>query len=69
MAIGQLYDYWFTINGDVEPHLAILIPSKPDEDIIKLLEWLGIGILWFSEEKLEACCDRLDTLIKNKRSE
>jgi hypothetical protein len=65
MAIGQLYDYWFTINGNTEPHLAILIPSEPDENIIKLLEWLGIGIFWFSEEELETCCDRLDMLIKN----
>ena len=65
MAIGQLYDYWFTINGDVNPHLAILIPSKPDEDIIKLLEWLNIGILWFSGEELKTCCGWLDTLIKN----
>ncbi|MCX7066919.1 MAG: hypothetical protein NTW85_04400 [Methylococcales bacterium] len=65
MAMGQLYDYWFTIKGDIEPHLAILIPSKPDEDIIKLLEWLDIGILWFSGEELETCSDRLDTLIEN----
>lgn len=70
MAIGQLYDYWFTIKGDDKPlHLAILIPSKPDEDIIKLLEWLNIGILWFSEKTFETCCDWLDTLIKNKQSE
>ncbi|MSP27976.1 MAG: hypothetical protein EXR80_05985 [Methylococcales bacterium] len=65
MAIGQLYDYWFTIKGDVEPHLAILIPNKPDKDIIKLLEWLDIGILWFSGEELETCCDCLNMLIKN----
>ncbi|GBE18809.1 hypothetical protein BMS3Abin16_01415 [archaeon BMS3Abin16] len=29
MAVGQLFDYWFTLNGDEEPKLAVLLPERP----------------------------------------
>jgi hypothetical protein len=66
MAIGQLYDYWFTINGDSVPCLAILLPNPPDKEIKVLLDWLYIGILWFSGDKLETCSEWLDELIERK---
>jgi len=66
MAIGQVFDYWFRIKKESKPHhLAILLPNAPDEEIKKLLEWLEIGIFWFSGERLVTCCNRLDVLIKN----
>jgi hypothetical protein len=66
MAIGQLYAYWFHIKGDAEPHLAILLPAKPDEAAIQLLEWLDIGILWFSGKSLKTSNEWLAHLTTNK---
>ena len=63
MAIGQLFDYWFCVKGDAEPHIAILLPSSPDAESKRLLEWLHIGLLWFSGEKLKTCSDWLDGLV------
>ena len=65
MAIGQVFDYWFRTKGESDPHLAILLPNSPDEEAKSLLEWLDIGILWFSGEKLETCCEWLDVLIES----
>jgi hypothetical protein len=62
MAIGQLFAYWFRLRGDVKPHLAILLPSEPDAELKRLLEWLDIGILWFSGDALETCSHWLDNL-------
>lgn len=65
MAIGQVFDYWFRIKGESDPHLAILLPNSPTKEVKSLLEWLDIGILWFSGEKLETCCEWLDVLIES----
>lgn len=65
MAIGQVFDYWLRTNGESDPHLAILVPSQPDEDIKKLLEWLDIGVLWFSDDTLETCSEWLEGLIES----
>jgi hypothetical protein len=63
MAVGQLFDYWFCINGKTEPCVVIMLPSVPDDDATqKLLEWLEIGLLWFSGEKLATCSDWLKIL-------
>lgn len=45
MAIGQLFDYWFKMKGDEEPHLAILLPERPADEIVDLLQWLDVGLL------------------------
>ena len=63
MAIGQLFDYWFRINGNAEPRMAILVPSTPDDATKKLLQWLEIGLLWFSGEKLTSCSNWLADLV------
>ncbi|SJM93177.1 hypothetical protein CRENPOLYSF2_3120004 [Crenothrix polyspora] len=67
MAIGQLYDYWFKLKGKTEPHhLAILLPNPPDKEIKNLLEWRGIGILWFSGNTLKTCCEWLDEFVESE---
>jgi hypothetical protein len=63
MAIGQVFDYWFRAKGDTERHVAILLPEIPGEEMIKLLEHLEIGVLWFSGDKLRTCNDWLGILI------
>ena len=53
-AIGQLFDYrWRSLRkkGD-KVDLALLTPSKPDKDVLGLLDELGIEALWFEEKKL-----------------
>ena len=44
LAIGQLYDYRRFIAQDVD--LAVLIPSKPSQDMVELLASLSIGCVW-----------------------
>jgi hypothetical protein len=52
MAVGQLYSYWFNHFGTKEPHLAVLIPERPCEQDLKMLEWLGIGVLWSDDDRV-----------------
>lgn len=52
MAVGQLFDYWYRLNGPTQAHLAVLLPKEPDEMIRQMLEWLGIGVLWFEDNRL-----------------
>lgn len=68
MAIGQLYSYWFHINGETEPHMAILLPGEPDDETKQLLQWLKVGLLWFSDDKLTTCSDWLAVLVSEARS-
>jgi hypothetical protein len=63
MAVGQLFDYWFGMMGETKPHLAILLPDRPSEEVKRLLKWLGIGVLWLSDEKINTCCDWLNHLV------
>lgn len=55
MAIGQLYAYWYGLNQGKKLHLAVLLPRKPDQGIVKLLAWRKIGILWLSGGTLKTC--------------
>jgi hypothetical protein len=64
MAIGQLLDYWFRINGDSTRYLAVLLPVEPEAEVKKLLAWLDIGLLWFSGDKLETCSAWLKPLTR-----
>jgi len=63
MAVGQLFDYWYSLMGNTKPYVAILLPDQPTDEIKKLLQWLGIGILWFSGESLNTCSDWLENLV------
>lgn len=62
MAVGQLFAYWFSLKGDVDHHLAVLMPSEPGEEIKRLLKWLGIGILWFESDILQTCSEWLQEI-------
>ncbi|ARD45119.1 hypothetical protein [Colwellia sp. PAMC 21821] len=62
MAIGQLFDYWYELKGDEEPHIAILLPEKPDNKAIQLLKWMDIGILWFEEANMQTSTDWLESI-------
>lgn len=44
MAIGQLYDYRRYIKPT--PSLAILLPSRPREDLIELCNLSGASVIW-----------------------
>ena len=35
-----------------EVHAAILLPQRPDDAVIALLDWLEIGVLWLEGERL-----------------
>lgn len=59
MAIGQLYSYWHAAFDELNPNLAILLPSRPDTGTLKLLKWLKIGILWFADDQLQTVDPRL----------
>lgn len=63
MAIGQLHDYWFNLKGNDVPHIAILLPNKPDTDCISFLEWMDVGIMWFENTELCTSTERLEHLI------
>lgn len=65
MAIGQLFDYWFKIKGECKPHLAILLPERPDQLCVDMLKWLNIGVLWIEEGQLKTCTDSLCDLCSN----
>ena len=66
MAVGQLYDYWYGLKGDEEPHIAILLPGEPDSDCVEFLEWMDIGLMWFHEDELHTSTKWLKQLtIKN----
>lgn len=44
MAIGQLMDYRRFVQPS--PRLAVLLPSKPRDDLSDLLAGIGIGVVW-----------------------
>jgi hypothetical protein len=52
MAIGQLHAYWFAEMGDQKPHIAVLLPSKPNRQAVNLLHWCNVGLLWFAADGL-----------------
>jgi hypothetical protein len=43
MAIGQLFDYRVRLTATPEPHLAVPLPARSEEEVIDLLLWLKIG--------------------------
>jgi len=54
-AIGQLFDYRHKYAGAFPQgriDLAVLLPSKPAEDVMNLLTKLRIKVLWFDGKHL-----------------
>jgi len=63
MAIGQLFNYWFELNGDTDTrHIAILLPETPNDKCINFLKWMNIGLLWFYKNKLHTSSECLEHL-------
>lgn len=62
MAVGQLFDYWYGLKGDEEPHIAILLPEAPDSECTKFLDWMGIGLMWFKKDQLYTSTEWLKQL-------
>lgn len=52
-AIGQLYDYRFTFMPKDKVDLAVLLRKEPIVDVKKLLDSLGIELLWFKGNSLK----------------
>lgn len=48
MAIGQLYDYQRFIRP--EPHMAVLLPDRPTQDLVDLILKMGIRIIYKTGE-------------------
>ena len=55
MAVGQLLNYWYQLHADKEPHLAVLVPTRPLSSEIRFLEWMDVGILWFEGKTIKTC--------------
>lgn len=71
-AIGQLFDYRFSLWGDrsAKIQIAVLLPDKPPEDIAALLRLLSIGIIWRVGDSFEETEDvraAYETLRKNAK--
>lgn len=64
MAIGQLYSYCFRLDPEKKAHIAVMLPENPSADIKKLLGWLGIGLLWFSNDNLATATPSLSCLTR-----
>jgi len=62
MAVGQLFDYWFALKGEEEPHLAVLLPERPADEVVSFLQWMDVGLMWFVNHRLCAEDDWLDHL-------
>jgi hypothetical protein len=49
MAVGQLLDYSRFVEP--KPRLAVLLPSKPREDLQELLKSVGVSLVWREGKK------------------
>lgn len=52
MAVGQLFNYWFTLKEHDEPHLAMLLPERPSQEVEKFLKWVDVGLIWLENDRL-----------------
>ncbi|MBD9469485.1 hypothetical protein [Pseudoxanthomonas sp. PXM01] len=68
MAIGQLYAYSFRFP-EQRPRLAVLLPTRPNDDVLDLLAWQKMGCLWFTpDDQLATETPWLRSLVKMGRS-
>ena len=54
LAVGQLLDYRRGLRRRAVTDLAILIPERPNRDLMSFLSDVGINFLWFTDDKLTA---------------
>ena len=47
MAIGQLDAYTYALGLKRDQPRAVLLPCKPGQHIVELLQWREVGLLWF----------------------
>lgn len=50
MAVGQLHDYRRLLADRAGIDLAVLFPEKPSEDARSFLHYVGVKVLWLSNE-------------------
>lgn len=62
MAIGQLYAYAHALGAGNDYQLAVFVPEKPAEHLVKLLEWLQIGMLWLDGASIRTSTEWLRVL-------
>lgn len=62
MAVGQLFDYWYGLKGDEDPHIAILLPEAPNSECTNFLEWMDVGLMWFEKDQLHTSTEWLGKL-------
>jgi hypothetical protein len=57
MAIGQIFDYRYCMALDAsypgEPDVATLLPTRPRNTILELLDHLGIGVVWRDDDEFD----------------
>jgi hypothetical protein len=64
MAVGQLYSYLYRLGPERQGHLTVLLPEKPQDDVSAWLDWLDIGLLWFSDDGLCSSNDWLRSIAR-----
>jgi hypothetical protein len=50
MAVGQLHDYRRLLGDRAGVDLAVLFPEKPSQDARSFLHYVGVKVLWLSNE-------------------
>lgn len=49
LAVGQLHDYRRKLPGAAAIDLAVLLPSKPQKDMLDFLGYVGVRALWLDQ--------------------
>ena len=69
MAVGQLLDYAFLGKEEIrDPNMALLLPKKPDSDLVEWLQHLHISIIWREERSFRDNANGWFTAEKGNRS-
>lgn len=50
MAIGQLFAYSYHLNRSDDDCQAVLLPKRPNDSIIGLIDSLDMGLMWFEDD-------------------
>ena len=52
MAVGQLMDYSRQLDNYENTYIAVLLPEKPDKNVIEFLIFYEIGIIWIENNEI-----------------